>query len=734
MNCVSKVFPATNASVDQECERTCDGVPTRVPSASVKERSCKSGISQTTALLHQYFSPKAHACRTAPEYHFKFVNILRAKTRNNFRATRLSLLLTETYIAKECTTAPANRLLLNYKVPVDSYLHMLQAHVIPQPKQHKKSSTVFQQDGAALHYSNQRITDFNLLWDHRVNALSGFPSTLGLDKYAYFHGNLVPIREIQTNLSFMMVRFNLSSRVSLRPYVPDSFALFRTVWKFDWLYAHSVPDNRLRSLCSSIGPPNFYNLGNKPFRPMLSQSVAYEITQVNRASKSSLYVEPVRVAHRVAAVMKTSDQGGLMTDSLRSDVSDAVWPSTFTKFLIESNRQLNVLQQAASCFSCYDIRDIVIHGRLIGVVVLGLGVIEGFPQELKQLKAPLTDKNTHLHLFVFFLRCWCDGYLSRKSTRKIHTNASSLFVVVSDFIYFDYETCQLYVSVRILSLGWEKELCEADGFLVCGVNDPTSATYKAVVACDVDVQIFSHSIRKVHCLQICIATVRTAKKFGCALETTTKVFEVLQTVSFDALAAPLKRSGISTGRFDQLIIVRVQRIPVSESYNVVVRCGPRQRSFGPLYPAVDWMDVTMSVHELVMNHTNQFLVNLTALVVSRIQWRPCNKIIAINAILCEHVHLSSAHRLGDRPQCVALIPLLFLSLANEVAATGTNALGTRFVSFKTELNNSSARSEDRTQNGVIWQHANNVTLKSPVRYTVHNSRLFDKVLFGGKRS
>ncbi|GAA54143.1 hypothetical protein CLF_112388 [Clonorchis sinensis] len=37
----------------------------------------------------------------------------------------------------------------------DSYLHMLQTHVIPQLKQHNKSSTVFQQDGAPPHYSNQ---------------------------------------------------------------------------------------------------------------------------------------------------------------------------------------------------------------------------------------------------------------------------------------------------------------------------------------------------------------------------------------------------------------------------------------------------------------------------------------------------------------------------------------------------------------------------------------------------
>ncbi|KER21342.1 hypothetical protein T265_10314 [Opisthorchis viverrini] len=40
----------------------------------------------------------------------------------------------------------------------DSYLHMLQKHVIPQLKQHKKSPTVFQQDGAPPHYSNQVIT------------------------------------------------------------------------------------------------------------------------------------------------------------------------------------------------------------------------------------------------------------------------------------------------------------------------------------------------------------------------------------------------------------------------------------------------------------------------------------------------------------------------------------------------------------------------------------------------
>ncbi|GAA51308.1 hypothetical protein CLF_105869, partial [Clonorchis sinensis] len=37
----------------------------------------------------------------------------------------------------------------------DSYLHMLQTHVIPQLKRHKKSSTVFQQDGAPPHYSSE---------------------------------------------------------------------------------------------------------------------------------------------------------------------------------------------------------------------------------------------------------------------------------------------------------------------------------------------------------------------------------------------------------------------------------------------------------------------------------------------------------------------------------------------------------------------------------------------------
>ncbi|KER22103.1 hypothetical protein T265_09721 [Opisthorchis viverrini] len=37
----------------------------------------------------------------------------------------------------------------------DSYPHTLQTHFIPQLKQHKKLSTVFQPHGAASHYSNQ---------------------------------------------------------------------------------------------------------------------------------------------------------------------------------------------------------------------------------------------------------------------------------------------------------------------------------------------------------------------------------------------------------------------------------------------------------------------------------------------------------------------------------------------------------------------------------------------------
>ncbi|GAA54948.1 transposable element Tc3 transposase [Clonorchis sinensis] len=58
----------------------------------------------------------------------------------------------------------------------DSYLHMLQTHVIPQLKQHKKSSTVFQQDGAPPHYSNQVRTYLREQFsDERVIA-RGFPN------------------------------------------------------------------------------------------------------------------------------------------------------------------------------------------------------------------------------------------------------------------------------------------------------------------------------------------------------------------------------------------------------------------------------------------------------------------------------------------------------------------------------------------------------------------------------
>ncbi|GAA50937.1 hypothetical protein CLF_105258 [Clonorchis sinensis] len=45
----------------------------------------------------------------------------------------------------------------------DSYLHMLQTHVILQLKQHKKSSTVFQQVGALPHYSNQKTFKLRIL-------------------------------------------------------------------------------------------------------------------------------------------------------------------------------------------------------------------------------------------------------------------------------------------------------------------------------------------------------------------------------------------------------------------------------------------------------------------------------------------------------------------------------------------------------------------------------------------
>ncbi|GAA49073.1 transposable element Tc3 transposase [Clonorchis sinensis] len=58
----------------------------------------------------------------------------------------------------------------------DSYLHMLRTHVIPQLKQHKRSSTVFQQDGAPPHYSNQvRAYLREQFFDERVIA-RGFPN------------------------------------------------------------------------------------------------------------------------------------------------------------------------------------------------------------------------------------------------------------------------------------------------------------------------------------------------------------------------------------------------------------------------------------------------------------------------------------------------------------------------------------------------------------------------------
>ncbi|GAA57918.1 hypothetical protein CLF_113348 [Clonorchis sinensis] len=58
----------------------------------------------------------------------------------------------------------------------DSCLHMLQTHVIPQLKQHKKSLTVFQQDGAPPHYSNQ-VRNYlrEQFSDERVIA-RGFPN------------------------------------------------------------------------------------------------------------------------------------------------------------------------------------------------------------------------------------------------------------------------------------------------------------------------------------------------------------------------------------------------------------------------------------------------------------------------------------------------------------------------------------------------------------------------------
>ncbi|GAA48488.1 hypothetical protein CLF_101672 [Clonorchis sinensis] len=62
----------------------------------------------------------------------------------------------------------------NSGVSVD--LHMLQTHVIPQLRQHKKSSTVFQQDGAPPHFSNQARTYLREQFsDERVIA-RGFPN------------------------------------------------------------------------------------------------------------------------------------------------------------------------------------------------------------------------------------------------------------------------------------------------------------------------------------------------------------------------------------------------------------------------------------------------------------------------------------------------------------------------------------------------------------------------------
>ncbi|GAA47908.1 hypothetical protein CLF_100953 [Clonorchis sinensis] len=58
----------------------------------------------------------------------------------------------------------------------DSYLHMLQTHGILQLKQHKKSSTVFQQDDALLHYSNQVRTYLREQFSDERAVARGFPN------------------------------------------------------------------------------------------------------------------------------------------------------------------------------------------------------------------------------------------------------------------------------------------------------------------------------------------------------------------------------------------------------------------------------------------------------------------------------------------------------------------------------------------------------------------------------
>jgi hypothetical protein len=65
----------------------------------------------------------------------------------------------------------------NGTVSGDSYLHMLQTHVIPQLKQHKKkSSTIFQQDGAPPHYSNQVRNYLREQFSDEKVIARGFPN------------------------------------------------------------------------------------------------------------------------------------------------------------------------------------------------------------------------------------------------------------------------------------------------------------------------------------------------------------------------------------------------------------------------------------------------------------------------------------------------------------------------------------------------------------------------------
>ncbi|GAA47408.1 hypothetical protein CLF_100322 [Clonorchis sinensis] len=87
----------------------------------------------------------------------------------------------------------------------DSYLHKLQTHVIPQLKQHKTSSTVFQQDGAPPHYSNQVRTYLREKFsDERVIA-RGFPNLWSARNYVDESGFRESLHQ-QAHYRYLLVR------------------------------------------------------------------------------------------------------------------------------------------------------------------------------------------------------------------------------------------------------------------------------------------------------------------------------------------------------------------------------------------------------------------------------------------------------------------------------------------------------------------------------------------------